>query len=373
MHTLKNTLIVSFLCIGNALAQQAAIPLWQYSVKAPSNSSSNFGELVTYTGSIVGRSPFAADRGTTTIPVVLVPVKLVIAQSNGPGMVFDPTAVSCVDNRTPVDIAEKSPLFNEAHYYMNYTDVGYTQYVDAFQRANFWKDVKGAPYHLLFNLKTHAAITVNVPANEASAFLYTGGCFYNQSLSFGSMNQDWFDGVVRDKLLPQLEAEGIGAGALPIFYLDTIGLSLNSPQYADSVSFSYHGWKKTNSGTQFYSVVTFNANGTTPPSSGMPAPDQPLSDELISWVSNPFSTNQTPAWGWVGNALGCYDAYAPAWPLSQYSLRSLYLNGFTYTQTELAFFSWFFDQSPSSGPGGKYSDYGYLTKPASAQGCYIAN
>jgi len=40
------------------------------------------------------------------------------------------------------------------------------------------------------------------------------------------------------------------------------------------------------------------------------------------------------------------------------------MNGFTYSLQELAFFSWFFRQSPSLGTAGKYSDAGTFTTSA---------
>jgi hypothetical protein len=353
------------------------MPLWQYKVQGPSNSINTYGQTETYTGSIVGRSPFTSELGTTKIPVILVPVKLtfpsqppaILGGPPIPAAVFDPTAVSCVANRTPVDIAERSPLFNDADYTVNDDYIGHTQYIDAFQRANFWRIVKGSAYHLLLELRTLPVVTVHVPSGKGSAFQYDGGCYNGHSLSFGSVRMSWLDSYIRTTLLPSLADRGVEPGVLPVFYLDTIGLSLDSPQYADSLSYSYHGGLKTEKGTQFYAVATFNAGGTTPPSSGVPAPDQPLTDELVTWIGNPLSSNQTPAWGWVGETLGCYGTYAPSWPLSLFSTYESKLNGFTYTTTELAFFSWFFDQSPPMAAGGLYSDHGLLTSPASAQGC----
>jgi hypothetical protein len=42
------------------------------------------------------------------------------------------------------------------------------------------------------------------------------------------------------------------------------------------------------------------------------------------------------------------------------------VNGYTYHLQELAFFSWFYHQSPSIGAGGKYSNNGTFTTFAAA-------
>ncbi len=366
--------------IGTAFAQQPGIPLWQYNIVGPSNNINTIGQQQTYTGSMVGTDPFNAPVATTTIPVVLIPVRLTYPAQPAqnpwsyptPEIVFDPTAISCVANRTPVDIAQSSPLFNNMDYVVNGVDVGNTQYVDAFQRSNFWQAIQGTEYHLLFQLQTLPVMDVTVPPDQGSAFW--AGCFINNAINGGSMRMAWFDNYIQTNLLPSLTAQGIvGPNTLPIFYLDTVTMILDNPIYADSVSYSYHSAIQTNSGTQFYAVVTFNASGTTPPSSGVPAPDQPLSDELINWVNNPYGTNQTPAWGWIGYTLGCYAAYAPPWPLTNASNYALPFNDYTYTTTEQSFFSWFYDQSPSIAAGSLYSDHGALTNPASAQGCTFAD
>lgn len=360
-------------------AQQSGIPLWEYSVVGPSNHSSTIGQSKTYKGSIVGQNPFSGERGTTVVTIMLIPVRVTFPArppGNGsiyptPEVVFDPTAISCVAGRTPLDIAQSSPLFNNADYVVNGVNVGDTQYVDAVQRANFWQAIQGTPYQVLFQLKTLSLIDVTVPPDQGDA--YWSGCFQDHAINGGMIRESWFDNYVRTTLLPSLAAQGVGPGVLPVFYLDTAAFKLDDPRYAASAVYSYHSWMPTPNGPQFYAVATFNAGGYTPPTYGIPAPDQPLTDELVNWVNNPFASNETPAWGWIGERLGCYSSYAPTWPLTLTSTYPLSLNGYTYTLTEQTFFSWFYEQSPSIAAGSLYSDRGTLTKPASAQGCTFAN
>lgn len=380
----KLVVFASFAAIGIGanqrivFAQQAEIPLWQYSIVAPSNSSTSIGKPETYKGYSVGSSPLEGTMKTTTVTVGLIPVRLTFparpAPSSGgyptPQIVFDPTQPSCVDGKSGLSIAEGSPVFNDSDYAINGVNVGRTQYVDAFERANFWQDGRAADYHLLFKLKVLPKVDVTVPLSEGSAF--EGGCFENNSLNLGNMQQTWFDGYVRKTLLPGLIARGVvNPEMLPVFYLDTAAMTpANDPEGA---VYNYHYGMDSNGKMQFYSVVTFNADGTTPPSSGDPAPDEPLADELVNWVSDPYNNNQTPAWGWVGYELGCYSGYLPSYPLAGDYYHFIDLNDHTYTMTEQTFFSWFFDQTPSIAAGKVYSDHGALRKPASAQGCTFVN
>ena len=359
-------------------AQQAEIPMWQYRIVAPSNSSTSIGKPETYTGHIVGSDPLAGPMKTTNLTVGLIPVRLTFparpASSKGgsptPQIVFDPTEPSCVDGKSGLAIAEDSPVFNDSEYVMNGVNVGRTQYVDAFERANFWQGGKAADYHILFKLKVLPKVDVTVPLNEGDAF--EGGCFENNSLNLGNMRQEWFDNYVRQTLLPGLIARGVvNSEMLPIFYLDTVTMTPESDP--EGAVYNYHYGMDSKGKMQFYSVVTFNADGTTPPSSGDPAPDEPLSDELVDWVSDPYNSNQTPAWGYVGLTLGCHSGYFPSYPLAAADYHFIDQNDHTYTVTELEYFSWFFDQARSIAAGEAYSDHGTLKKPASAGGCTFVN
>src|SRR5205085_12298307 len=59
----------------HASATGAGIPLWSYQVTSPIDG-------ITYTGVMVGRSPFARGARTTSVPVVIVPVRVYMAATN---------------------------------------------------------------------------------------------------------------------------------------------------------------------------------------------------------------------------------------------------------------------------------------------------
>ncbi len=67
------------------------------------------------------------------------------------------------------------------------------------------------------------------------------------------------------------------------------------------------------------------------------------------------------AWGNIGQVSGCQGNLEVGDPRTGTNFPAATANGFTYHLQELAFFSWFFHQSPSWGAGGKYSNNGTFT------------
>ncbi|MGH6876169.1 MAG: hypothetical protein ACREHV_02195, partial [Rhizomicrobium sp.] len=94
----------------------------------------------------IGGNP-ATTNGTSTITVLLIPVKFVFTQG-GKKYTFDPAKVKLTNNkhRSVVKAIEDSPLFNSNIDFNpqsgtcspNCTDLGKTQYEDAFQRGTWW-------------------------------------------------------------------------------------------------------------------------------------------------------------------------------------------------------------------------------------------
>jgi hypothetical protein len=76
-------------------------------------------------------------------------------------------------------------------------------------------------------------------------------------------------------------------------------------------------------------------------------------------MDDPLTTNATPAWGKVGQVVGCQGNLEVGDPLS----GTLYPS-YTYHLQELAFFSWFFRQPSPFGAGGPFSNNGTFTSDA---------
>ncbi len=88
-----------------------------------------------------------------------------------------------------------------------------------------------------------------------------------------------------------------------------------------------------------------------------------LSHEVGEWMDDPNGVNPTKPWGNIGQVSGCQNNLEVGDPLSG-TVFSDTLNGKTYHPQELAFYSWFFHQSPSQGINGWYSDGGSFTTAA---------
>jgi hypothetical protein len=117
----------------------------------------------------------------------------------------------------------------------------------------------------------------------------------------------------------------------------------------------YHNAYKPNlASIQTYSLSEYD-NSTT---FGKGVQDiSALSHEVAEWMDDPYVNNPTPSWGHTGQVPGCQSNLEVGDPLSG-TVFSDPLNGYNYHPQELAFFSWFYHQSPSVGAGRMYSDRG---------------
>jgi hypothetical protein len=88
-----------------------------------------------------------------------------------------------------------------------------------------------------------------------------------------------------------------------------------------------------------------------------------LSHEVSEWMNDPSTANPTKPWGNIGQVSGCQSNLETGDPLSGTVITDS-LNGKTYHPQELAFFSWFYHQSPSIGANGWYSSGGSFTTSA---------
>src|SRR5258708_8830101 len=103
---------------------------------------------------MVGPNP-ATTNITTTVPVVIIPIKMVYGLANG-NRTFDPLLVTLPNGQSLMANILASPLFqSNVTFVQGGTNVGTTQYVDAYQRANFWSSVgTNNQYHVLLGAPT---------------------------------------------------------------------------------------------------------------------------------------------------------------------------------------------------------------------------
>jgi hypothetical protein len=354
----------------DSTAQTAAlsgstIPTWGYSVVSPVDGK-------TYTGQIIGVNPATRPAHATVIPTVVVPVRLVFQYSSTTSYTFDPTANDngCLGaGRTAFNLTQSSPLINDASFVFGGTSVGNTQYMDAFQRANFWSQVSlsgGGTYRTLLGfapmpLQSVTVTSANSGTPNGTVYSFSGQCGTNTSNLnapglMGVMNISFFDPVAHS-LITKL---GISPNSFVIFLFYNAVMSNGNPtDLSTCCILGYHSV----AGSQTYAVAEFEGRNQTL-FSGV-ADVSTLSHEIGEWMNDPLGNNLTPLWGNVGQVSGCQGNYEVGDPLSGSLMAGVKMsNGFTYHLQELAFFSWFFRLSPSGGVNGWYSNKGTFTSNA---------
>src|SRR3954469_19135564 len=117
----------------------------------------------TFTYHMVGTDP-AAGSATSNIPLVIVPLKFKFAD----GTTLSATQTVCGDVKNTNFRVKNSPLIKKGNTFSpGGTNVGKTQYIDAFQRANFWNSVSTTSpnYHVLLRpVQMKPVQTINVPS-----------------------------------------------------------------------------------------------------------------------------------------------------------------------------------------------------------------
>lgn len=327
-------------------AAGATIPLFSYSTTASRDGNR-------YSGQMVGRSPFFHGHRLTNITAFLIPVKLTFQSDS---TVFDPTVSdSCAGGKKVVDLVTNSPIFQNATYTMNGDSIGNTQYVDAFERANFWSKVSGTPYHTMLSPVTTILQAVSLSVPTANGFTAAESCG-----RIGEMDINWWDNEVQSTILPSLASVSVGPTSFPIFLFDSVIMCINGLSGCGVAG--YHNAFFTSGGTgplQTYSVTTWDTTGLFDGDIAV------TSHEAGEWMDDPLGTNPTPAWGHIGQVRGCQNNLEVGDPLTGTAFPAVTLGGFTYHPQELAFFSWFYG-APSVGAGGRFSDNGSFSADAGA-------
>ena len=341
--------------IDSAAVVSQSIPMWNYSVTSPVDGNS-------YSGTMVGASPFFNGARTTNIPTVIVPLIIVMPD----GTRFDPSVIDpCVPSASPVNLVLGSPIFQPSLFTMNGINVGNTQYIDAFQRANFYDanvSMTGDSYHTILGpVSTLSAVTVNIPANEGQTW-NLGGCG-----TLGIMDYATFISILTNTVIPSLASQGVGTGNFPLFIIhDVVMGNPGTSPYTNCCVIGFHG--SLGPPIQTYAVADYDSTSLF-----RTEPDiAPTSHEVGEWMDDPLGGNPAPSWGHVGQVSGCQTNVEVGDPLSgslysqsgQFGIKMP--NGQTYFPQQLAFFSWFYRQSPSIGAGGLFSDGG--TFGSSAKG-----
>lgn len=336
--------------VAGAAVASATLPMWNYTIVAPKDGN-------TYPGTMVGANPGFNGARTTNIPTVVVPVVIVLSN----GSVYNPTASDTCSpfSSSALNLLMNSPIFLSSSYTINGINMGSGQYIDEFQRANFYDtnvEITGNSYHTVLNpVSTAASVTFQVPAGLGASW-FMGGC-----KNLAVVDYTTFNNFVTS-LLPNLASQGVNPASLPVFLLHDVVMATGDSPFGNCCVVGYHGAVASGSSIQTYAEADYDTSG------GIGIPDiQAFSTAIGEWMDNPYGTNATPPWGGTGSVgVGACDTTLDVGsPLTEWGFPSVLMpNGVYYNPQQLAFYSWFFGQIPSIGAGGGYADGVAFTVPA---------
>ena len=287
----------------------------------------------TFPFAMIGTDP-TKGSATTRIPAVLVPLQM----SFPDGTQLSASQTACGDTRSPLKRALASPLFNNFAYHVGATFVGNTQYIDAYQRANFWSDVsiKAPDYHVLMSV---AVAPVQAVTPDVSALTVQGPC-----APIAAVDLNFFDAQIQN-LIIKLQ---IPANILPVFLLYN-----TFETQGGCCVLGYHSITGQTVGRNNHPYIV--AAYTDPGIFTKPIDDiHALSHEFGEWLADPFTTNFIPAWGNVGQEVGCSFFLETGDPVTGVAFE-VSMNGFTYHPEDLVFLSWFARETPSRSVNGWYT------------------
>jgi len=272
---------------------------------------------VTFT--MVGTDPTTTNV-SSTIKVFIIPVRMKYGTKNG-NHTFDPKNTVLSNGKTVINNIIASPIFDPGvDFTQGGTDLGTTQYIDAFQRGNFWSTVAtNSNYHVLLGTPTVLAQkTIVVPASLGSVVNnpFGSGIVGTYDINaFDSHLQTWMAAIKK-----------INPSVLPIFitydvYLTSGGCCIGG----------YHNANGAQPTGQTYSHATYVD------SPGAFSQDvSALSHEIGEWLDDPF----------VDNNVHCRDNSImedgdPLEGNANYGGFPYTLNGFTYNLQSLVFLGYF--------------------------------
>ena len=333
----------------NRASEAAFLPLEQLpanAVSVPTWSGSFTTGGTAYPFTMVGTDPAAGQA--THVPVEIIPLRIDFA---GNGCVLE--------NRGMAADLEASPLFAP-------TDLGLgaTQWLDLYQRANFWPTVSTTSpgYHLLLDPSDVPAVTLHVPAAQGITFFDL-----NTNRTVGVVSGDWFF----HQLLGLISSLHVSPTTLAAFvpyntYItdQNPNTCLQPPGCAFSSGFHIGVLSNNNPhAINTFAEASYEDLGTLSPYDWGTVV---LSHEILEWAADPFDhdsssqgqvsfrSNTAPAWSspYFFGGSACTTVLEVADPLEEG--LAFYVPPDRHILANAAFLSWFARQSPSTAIGGLY-------------------
>ena len=214
----------------------------------------------------------ASGGASTTVPVYIVPIKMVYGSTS-----YDPTLVT-VNGVSIIQNVLNSPVFSSTiDYKQGGTDLGTTQYLDAFQRGNLWGTVSShTGYHVLLSTTVEPVQTVTIPTKNGKLI----NAFGATNLIMANINT--FD----PKITALISSLKIPSTALPLFITTQTYLSSTNSTSGCCIG----GYHSVASSGQPYAYSTYiTTAGAFAQNVGA------LSHEIGEWIDDPGTNNPVPS------------------------------------------------------------------------------
>lgn len=269
----------------------------------------------TYSYNMVGAAP--ASSTTATVSTFIIPIKIVLSNH----ATYDPqTKLS--NGNTVVQNTVASPIFSTAvDFKSGGVDLGSSQYIDAFQRANFGGSTTNPSHLVLGGPTVLTEVTLNVPKRSGSQGTVFG-------FTAGLVDINYFDTQLHSIITSLTNAGTIGPNTFPIFLTYDVYLTQNHQCCIGG----YHSSTGSSSAPQAYAHATY-VDHTGAFSQDVSA----LSHEVGEWADDPLVVNIN------GNNTPCgnLEVGDPLENNANYGDFQYTANGFTYNLQDLVTLPYF--------------------------------
>lgn len=225
----------------------------------------------TYTYVMVGSDP-SQGSATTVVKTVIIPLKLTFSD----GTVFDANGPLYHKRATATQAVVASPIFKAMDWPAGNVDLGTSQYVDAYQRGNFWSEVSTVSpnYHVLIKPIIAPEQSFNVPAS--GGYTIPGPL---PGTKRGVLNGNYVDQTITGPLFAKFPQ--ITPGMLTLFLTYNV---------FPAGAYGYHDAFGNNPQTsKTYTYVSY----LDPYTNVIDADISTLAHEIAEWVDDPYVNNNT--------------------------------------------------------------------------------
>jgi len=308
-----------------------------------------------YSSTIVGTNPFDkaswSNSSVNPINAVVIPLAFTGAVN------FDPTAADPCDKYVSnLTRFQNSPLTQNVPLTMEGVNVGTTQFINGFRRAEFWLAIGGsAAYQNPINFTYRPLVSIaGAPIAVQQAPCPSG------TTSLGILPANQLRQFLETYLIPQLN---LNPQTFVLFLVHNI-VQADGP----GVDLGFHG--AVGSPVQTYAIADWNTTSAFPGAEDASV----ASHEIAEWMDDPLVTNLTPPWGYVGQVSGCVSTWEAGDPLTGKVMPLITVpsdaSKFPYHMQELAFYSFFFNSPTDPSVGASY--YIYREGTFSANGSFLS-